>query len=121
VVLANDDTIEAVVGVSNKPYTNDTNINPAFQWHLRAANAAIASRLASGHGYSGTIAPSAPLPNHVDPLTETRWQQEAPFNNDVQKDANGNPYLVGCVAITMSQIMSYYKYPTVGKGRTVIR
>lgn len=116
VVLANDDAIEAVVGVSNKPYINDTNINPAFQWYLRAANAAIASRIASGHGYSGAIAPSAPLPDHVDPLIETRWQQEAPFNNDVQKDDKGKPYLVGCVAITMTQIMRYYKYPTVGKG-----
>lgn len=116
VVLANDDAIEAVVGVSNKPYTNDTNINPAFQWYLRAANAAIASHIASGHGYSGAIAPSAPLPDHVDPLIKTRWQQEAPFNNDVQKDANGKPYLVGCVAITMTQIMRYYKYPKVGKG-----
>lgn len=116
VVLANDDAIEAVVGVSNKPYTNDTNINPAFQWYLRAANAAIASRIASGHGYSGAIAPSAPLPDHVAPLIKTKWHQEAPFNNDVQKDANGKPYLVGCVAITMSQIMRYYKYPTKGKG-----
>lgn len=116
VVLANDDAIEAVVGVSNKPYTNDTNINPAFQWYLRAANAAIASRIASGHGYSGAITPSAPLPDHVDPLIETRWQQEAPFNNDVQKDDKGKPYLVGCVAITMTQIMRYYRYPTVGKG-----
>ncbi|MGF0098960.1 C10 family peptidase [Prevotella sp. SGI.027] len=116
VVLANDDAIKAVVGISNKPHTNDTNINPAFQWYLRAANAAIASRLASGQGYSGVIAPSAPLPDHVDPLIETRWQQEAPFNNDVQKDENGKPYLVGCVAITMTQIMRYYKYPTVGKG-----
>lgn len=116
VVLANDDAIEAVVGVSNKPYTNDTNINPAFQWYLRAANAAIASRIASGHGYSGAIAPTAPLPDHVDPLIKTRWQQEAPFNNDVQKDDKGKPYLVGCVAITMTQIMRYYKYPTVGKG-----
>ena len=116
VVLANDDAIEAVVGVSNKPYTTDTNINPAFQWYLRAANAAIASHIESGHGYSGAIAPSAPLPDHVDPLIETRWQQEAPFNNDVQKDDKGKPYLVGCVAITMTQIMRYYKYPTVGKG-----
>ncbi|PMC23156.1 peptidase C10 [Hoylesella buccalis] len=116
VVLANDDAIEAVVGVSNKPYTTDTNINPAFQWYLRAANAAIASRIASGHGYSGAIAPSAPLPDHVEPLIKTRWQQEAPFNNDVQKDDKGKPYLVGCVAITMTQIMRYYKYPTVGKG-----
>lgn len=116
VVLANDDAIEAVVGVSNKPYTNDTNINPAFQWYLRAANAAIASRIASGHGYSGAIAPSAPLPDHVDPLIKTRWQQEAPFNNDVQKDDKGKPYLVGCVAITMTQIMRYYKYPAEGKG-----
>ena len=116
VVLANDDAIEAVVGVSNKPYTTDTNINPSFQWYLRAANAAIASRIASGHGYSGAIAPSAPLPDHVDPLIETRWQQEAPFNNDVQKDDKGKPYLVGCVAITMTQIMRYYKYPAVGKG-----
>ena len=116
VVLANDDAIEAVVGVSNKPYTTDTNINPSFQWYLRAANAAIASRIASGHGYSGAIAPSAPLPDHVEPLIKTRWQQEAPFNNDVQKDDKGKPYLVGCVAITMTQIMRYYKYPTVGKG-----
>ena len=116
VVLANDDAIEAVVGVSNKPYTNDTNINPAFQWYLRAANAAIASRIASGHGYRGAIAPTAPLPDHVDPLIKTRWQQEAPFNNDVQKDDKGKPYLVGCVAITMTQIMRYYKYPAVGKG-----
>ena len=116
VVLANDDAIEAVVGVSNNPYTNDTNINPAFQWYLRAANAAIASRIASGHGYSGAIAPSAPLPDHVEPLIKTRWQQEAPFNNDVQKDDKGKPYLVGCVAITMTQIMRYYKYPAEGKG-----
>ena len=116
VVLANDDAIEAVVGVSNKPYTNDTNINPSFQWYLRAANAAIASRIANGQGYSGSIAPSAPLPNHVDSLIETKWHQEAPYNNDIQKDANGNPYLVGCVAIAMTQIMRYHKYPTVGKG-----
>ena len=116
VVLANDDATEAVVGVSNKPYTTDTNINPAFQWYLRAANAAIANRIANGQHSSAAIAPAAPLPDHVDPLIETRWQQEAPFNNDVQKDENGKPYLVGCVAITMTQIMRYYKYPTVGKG-----
>lgn len=116
VVLANDDAIEAVVGVSNKPYTNDTNINPSFQWYLRAANAAIASRIANGQGYSGSIAPSAPLPNHVDSLIETKWHQEAPYNNDIQKDDNGKPYLVGCVAIAMTQIMRYHKYPTWGKG-----
>ena len=116
VVLANDDAIEAVVGVSNKPYTTDTNINPSFQWYLRAANAAIANRIANRQHYSAAIAPAAPLPDHVDPLIETKWRQEAPFNNDVQKDANGNPYLVGCVAITMSQIMRYYKYPTKGIG-----
>lgn len=116
VVLANDDAIEAVVGVSNKPYTTDTNINPSFQWYLRAANAAIANRIANGQHYSAAIAPAAPLPSHVDPLIKTKWHQEAPFNNDVQKDANGNPYLVGCVAITMTQIMRYYKYPTKGIG-----
>ena len=116
VVLANDDAIEAVVGVSNKPYTNDTNINPSFQWYLRAANAAIATRIANGQHYSAAIAPAAPLPDHVAPLIETKWHQEAPFNNDIQKDDNGKPYLVGCVAITMSQIMRYYKYPTKGIG-----
>ena len=116
VVLANDDAIEAVVGVSNKPYATSTNPNPAFQWYLRAANAAVASRLANGQTYSAAIAPAAPLPDHVDALIETKWHQEAPFNNDIQKDDNGKPYLVGCVAITMSQIMRYYKYPTVGIG-----
>ncbi|WP_311438411.1 C10 family peptidase [Hallella colorans] len=116
VVLANDDAIEAVVGVSNKPYATSANPNPAFQWYLRAANAAVASRLANGQTYSAAIAPAAPLPDHVAPLIETKWHQEAPFNNDIQKDDNGKPYLVGCVAITMSQIMRYYKCPTVGIG-----
>lgn len=30
-VLTNDDIIEAAVGVLNKPYTSNTNINPALQ------------------------------------------------------------------------------------------
>ena len=34
----------------------------------------------------------------------------------MQKDDKGKPYLVGCVAITMTQIMRYYKYPAAGKG-----
>lgn len=116
VVLANDDAIDPVMGVSANAFSADPQSNPAFYWYLRAANAATAAHTAAQETYLANVAPKAPFSSYVEPLIKTKWHQEAPFNNDVQKDPNGNPYLVGCVAIAMTQIMRYHHYPAVGTG-----
>lgn len=43
---------------------------------------------------------------HVLPLLDTKWHQNAPFNNKTP----GN-YPAGCVAIALAQIMAYHGYP----------
>ena len=51
-----------------------------------------------------------PIPT-IEPLLKTEWDQSSPFN-----DQTPDRCPAGCVAIAMSQIMNYYKYPLVGKG-----
>jgi hypothetical protein len=57
----------------------------------------------------------------VYPLVRVEWGQGAPFNNSLKykgctdKDGNiknGGRVLVGCVAVAVAQIMSYWKHPT---------
>lgn len=57
----------------------------------------------------------------VEPLVTTRWTQERYYNtmcpnnpkNTINEDAH-TP--VGCVALTMSNILFYYRYPEQGRG-----
>lgn len=46
----------------------------------------------------------------IGPLTTSRWMQTAPYNNFVQ------PYLVGCSALAIAQLMRANSYPAKGKG-----
>lgn len=43
------------------------------------------------------------------PLLKTKWGQGWPYNVEVVKTHPGSP--VGCVAVSMAQIMAYHKYP----------
>ncbi|MCR5312992.1 MAG: C10 family peptidase [Bacteroidaceae bacterium] len=66
---------------------------------------------------SGVSSVSMPSYVSVRPLLgATRWGQKYPYNIMCPESplVNGNK-LVGCVAVAMSQIMFYHKYPSVGK------
>lgn len=54
----------------------------------------------------------------IDPLLETRWNQDCYYNGFAPEDNWGpcNRALAGCVACAMSQIMKYWNYPEKGKG-----
>lgn len=54
----------------------------------------------------------------VDPLLDTRWNQDCYYNEYAPFDANGpcDRAYAGCVACSMSQIMKYWNYPEKGKG-----
>ena len=54
----------------------------------------------------------------VDPLIETRWNQDCYYNEYAPYDNWGpcNRAYAGCVACAMSQVMKYWNYPEKGKG-----
>lgn len=53
----------------------------------------------------------------VDPLLETRWGQNWPYNAEcpAHPDGSGGHVPVGCVATAMGQIMNYHEYPETGR------
>lgn len=64
-------------------------------------------------------APKTSIPEMIT----TKWSQHQPFSDAIY-DTNGNhlgnahnrPYVTGCVATAMAQVMNYWKYPTRGIG-----
>ena len=51
----------------------------------------------------------------VEPLIQTQWGQNAPYNNLCPSN-NNQRAITGCVATAMAQIMKYWNYPTRGIG-----
>lgn len=50
-------------------------------------------------------------------LGNVKWNQSNPYNLFCPLDAtSGSRTLAGCVAVAMSQIMKYYRWPVTGKG-----
>ena len=54
----------------------------------------------------------------VSPLLSCNWDQGSPWNDMCPEDSNGSGgnVLVGCVAVSMAQVMYYWGYPQVGSG-----
>ena len=59
------------------------------------------------------------LPNNVNPLLKTTWDQGQYYNALCPEDPNGPGGHVwgGCVATAMAQIMKYWGYPAKGRGQ----
>ena len=51
----------------------------------------------------------------ISPLTTTKWNQNAPYNDDCPEQ-NGSRCVTGCVATAFAQLLKYYNYPTQGTG-----
>ena len=67
--------------------------------------------------YLGVVYPE-PSTRSVTPLLPCNWNQDSPWNDMCPEDLNGpggNVY-AGCVAISMVQIMYYWRYPATGNG-----
>jgi hypothetical protein len=57
----------------------------------------------------------------VEPLVQSLWNQDFPYNGMCPKDPGSTGSYsgrvpVGCVATSMSQIMHYWRYPDMGQG-----
>jgi hypothetical protein len=126
VIVAADDASIPVVGYSfSSPAPRNTTNVAASQWlgnvstevdrlrKLKASNIETKKQwdnILAGKFKKGT--------NDIDPLIQTKWNQDEWTNlycPAFAKGPGGRVY-AGCVAITMGQIMYYYKFPVQGIG-----
>ena len=115
-IIANDDANSPVIGYSQTSRFSTT--NPALEWYLTIANAALSSKAQNA---IKTYAVSIPTgcKEKVDHLIETKWNQDDPYWDKCPTDGGKHCY-TGCVATAMAQIMYYYRYPTKGKGSNTV-
>lgn len=115
-VIAKDDTFSAVLGYSDREFTD--NVPPALLWWLEAMDKSLERLLAEGR-QSEKPAPTADYKTEIPQLLTTQWDQSEPYYNSCPTYSNVTTtghYLTGCVATAMAQIMNYHKYPITGTG-----
>lgn len=112
-VVSADDNAQALLG-----YGNDfTDINPTMQWWIEEYGRQI--EWVRTHGAADTqstvhsLATTSYAP--ISPLVKTKWNQDAPFNNDCPTYQN-QKCVTGCVATAMAQVMNYHRWPQTGTG-----
>lgn len=114
-VLAADDAAYAVLGYSDSGSIDVNNMSPEFKWWIEQLGNQIEYYVSRGATTSDEAAPAADDMERIEPLVQTKWDQDAPYNNDAPKIGSRTCY-TGCVATSMAQVMNYHKYPEIGTG-----
>lgn len=115
-VIANDDLLPEVLGVSDSHFSNGTNEN--FMWWLKAINEVCETTMAKGPANAGSNVPtpeSLGFEPYVDPIVSAEWDQDTPYWNMCPKK-NGSTALTGCVATALAQVLYTHKTPVEGSG-----
>ena len=113
VVVSADDRTNEVLAYSEGGTFADVPVNGGLYEMLVGLNNQVAD-VASDHTFTSR---NDTEPREIDrdpiyPLISTSWNQYQPYYEFTPIDPNsGNHTLVGCVAITLAQIMKYYEYP----------
>lgn len=116
-VIANDDKMPEVLGVSDAHFSGTA--NPNFQWWLNAINKVCEAQANGAPAYaSGNVPTPAQLgfEPRVDAIVSAEWDQEAPYSNMCPKDKNNYRCLTGCVATAISQVLYTHRTPINGQG-----
>lgn len=118
-VIAADDLMPAVLGVSASCYTDGTNLN--FEWWLAATADAAAAIVRSNAPLRVTTPDPTQFPPEVPTLMTTLWDQDTPYDGMCPTFSGSTRCLTGCVATAMAQILNYHKTPEHGYGQHTIR
>ena len=118
-VIAADDLVPEVLGVSTKKYSDGANEN--FRWWLEAVQGAVQYAVRHGVRMNTTKPDPAKYPTQVGPLVTTEWAQEEPYNTLLPTSLYGGGRCVtGCVATAMAQVLKYHEVPVSGIGSRTI-
>ena len=116
-ILPADDEITPVLGYADSGSFDADNMPDNMRWWLSEYANQIA--FAAENKTSGQpeifVKSTAAKRADIAPMCKTKWNQDAPYNNDCPK-AGTIPTYTGCVATAMAQAMKYFNYPEKGKG-----
>ena len=108
VIVAGDDRVPAVLGYSDTGNFDPTDIPAPMQEWLEGYAAQIEA-IASGAAPELRRTSREP----IAPMLNVNWGQGMPYNvllPHINGSENAHAY-VGCVAVAMAQVMSYWQYP----------
>lgn len=111
-----DDLFPAVLGYSDKGDFDFDNMPPAMKAFLEDYAREIDFNLKyKAEELATTASLFDPGWDPVEPLMATKWNQDAPYNNQCPTVSGVHTY-TGCVATSMAQVMKYHEWPDVGVG-----
>lgn len=108
VVVSGDDRTIPVLGWSDEGKYDAQKANPAVDQWLDYYKHEIQS-------LDGDVTPVNELTSwgNIEPIVPYRWDQPAPYNKLVPKDArDGKPSLAGCPSVSLAQVLATLKYPS---------
>ena len=115
IILSADDIAYPVLGYSDNSKFDVNNINPELKYWLET----YGRQIEWAQQNNASVAANGPKANAewsaVAPLVKSKWDQDTPFNDDCPVSQNKKTYS-GCVAVSMAQVMNYFKYPEIGEG-----
>jgi len=113
VLVAADDVSVPVLGYSDSgDFRADAMPANLSAW-LESYSAQIAAAAASGQRVG--VAALRGSRADVAPILTTRWNQDAPYNNQVPL-LNDRRCVTGCVATAAAQVLNHYRWPDCGTG-----
>ena len=118
VIVSGDDRTTQVLGYVDKGSFDPNHIPANMKAWLESYEQQIASLDEIGFKAGPANAPR-PTRNSISPMITTHWDQGSPYWEQcpvfMDIDQNGDTIseiaYTGCVAVSMSQVMNYYKYP----------
>lgn len=113
VVVSTDDKTDAVLAYSESGSFDSQQGNEALKSMLEGLDGEVAAVAASPFFTARNNTEMQEQDREpISPMINTCWNQYDPYYHFCPTDPNsGRPCLVGCVAITLAQLMKYYKYP----------
>lgn len=121
VIVSGDDGTESILGFSLEGSFNATDMPHALRAVLDKYKSSMSTpsgrrKLVSNHIDALAVA-NATTYADIEPMTETKWNQRAPYNNLCPYDATADRRCVtGCVAVAFAQLMYYHRWPLRGTG-----
>ena len=131
VIVAGDDRVKPILAYSTTGKYNPNNVSEGFAFTLNTFREEI--QYVREHNLSATpdIVAEWKSVNEtgslnrgrstrvvVEPLCQTIWNQNFPYNSQCPEDpeGNGGHVYAGCVATAMGQVMKFWEWPNQGTG-----
>ena len=118
VIVSGDDRTNQILGFTDQGSFDPDNMPDNMKAWLEGYEQQITALDMLGVGNENLNAPR-PTHNSISPMITSHWDQGAPYWNhcpefmdvDENGDTIGEYAYTGCVAVSMCQIMNYYKFP----------